>query len=392
MHLKTPAGYSSDDFLTGSRAALFGGTTTLLDFVTSQKGQSLVGALEKRKEEAMNSMADYSFHVSPVEWRDSTEMEINKCISEGVSSFKLYMAYKGTIGLDDNDILKVMKVVGRAGKTVTIHCESGDKIEELRNKLFAGHDTGPRYHALSRPSRLEAGAVKKAVELAYQAGCQLYIVHVSAKESLKHIEKAQSGGQMVFAETCPQYLLLDDSRYNEEFRMAAPYIISPPLRGKADNDALWDAISKGTITSIGSDHCPFNQSQKEPGLNDFRKIPNGAGGVEHRLALLYTFGVLKNLITMNQLVDLFSTQPAKIFGLYPHKGDIIPEADADLVIWNPESENTISFKTHHQRCDNNIYEGIKIRGNALYVIAGGKIVIEDNKLSDPEIRGRFLKR
>jgi dihydropyrimidinase len=392
MHLQTPAGYSSDDFMTGSRAALFGGTTTLLDFVTPQKGESLTHALEKRKEEANNSMVDYSFHVSPVEWLDSTELEINNCIREGVSSFKVYMAYRDSIGLNDNDLLNVMRVVGKAGKTVTVHCETGDKIEELRNKYFGEHHTGHGYHHLSRPPELEANAVKRAIDLAYKANCTLYIVHVSAKESLKYIEEAQFRGQPILAETCPQYLLLDDSKYTGDFKTVAPYIISPPLRKKADNNALWDAISKGIISTIGTDHCPFNQSQKEAGLNDFRKIPSGAGGVEHRLELLYTFGVLKALITLNQMVDLFSTQPAKIFGLYPSKGDITVGTDADLVIWNPEPENTISYKTHHQNADINIYEGIKTKGRARHVLTGGKIVIENEIMINSEIRGKFLKR
>jgi dihydropyrimidinase len=392
MHLPTPAGYSSDDFLTGSKAALYGGTTTLIDFVTPNRGESLTDALNKRKNEAKFSMTDYSFHVSPVEWRDSTEKEIKDCITEGVTSFKVYMAYKNTIGLNDDDLLKVMKAVGKAGKLVTVHCESGDEIEILRYKYFAEHHTEPKYHPLSRPSELEALAVRKAIDLADQANCTLYIVHVSASESLKHIEEAQSRGQKVFSETCPQYLLLDDSKYEGDFVHTAPYIISPPLRKKEDNDALWDAVSKGIVNTVGTDHCPFNLVQKEAGLNDFRKIPNGAGGVLHRLELLYTYGVLENRITLNKMVDLFSTRPSKLFGLYPSKGDIKVGSDADLVIWNPDSENTISAKTHHQNCDINIFEGFKTRGIAMYVIAGGKIVLENGNIIDPGTRGKFIRR
>ena len=392
MHLPTPSGYSSDDFLTGSRAALYGGTTTLLDFVTPEKGQSLTEALRQRKEEAKGSLVDYSFHVSPVEWRKTIGQEINDCIREGVTSFKVYMAYKDTVGLNDNDLLKVMKVVGRAGALVTVHCESGDEIDLLRNRYFEEHHSEPKYHCISRPAEFESHAVKKAVDMANRADCPLYIVHVSAKESLKPIEEARLRGQKVYAETCPQYLLLDDSKYEGEFVRTAPYIISPPLRKKEDNEALWNAIPKGLLNTVGTDHCPFNLVQKEAGLKDFRKIPNGAGGVEHRLALLYTYGVLKRRITINQMVDLFSTSPATIFGLSPSKGGIMKGSDADLVLWNPDSENTISVKTHHQNCDNNIYEGIKTRGKAEFVIAGGKIVIENGKLVDNEIRGKFLKR
>lgn len=392
MHLPTPAGYSSDDFETGSKAALFGGTTTLLDFVTPKKGQSLTQALNKRKTEANNSMVDFSFHVSPVEWRDTTEHEIHDCIKEGITSFKVYMAYKDTIGLNDDDLLKVMKAVGNAGAMVTVHAELGDEIKTLRSKCFEDHHIEPEYHCLSRPAELEARAVEKAIDLAKQANCPLYIVHVSAKESLKYIQEAQNRGQKVIAETCPQYLLLDDSKYKGNFDQTAPYVISPPLRNREDNESLWNAISSRIITSVGTDHCPFNLSQKAAGINDFRKIPNGAGGVEHRLALLYTYGVLEDRISINMMVDLFSTQPSKVFGLYPSKGEIKIGSDADLVIWNPASENTISSKTHHQNCDINIYEGIKTMGSAEYVVAGGNIVIENGIIINSENRGRFLKR
>jgi dihydropyrimidinase len=392
MHLPTPAGFSSDDFLTGSRAALFGGTTTLIDFVTPGKGQSMPDALIQRIDEATDSMTDFAFHVSPVEWRDTTEYEISKCVLEGVSSFKIYMAYKDSIGLDDADILKVMEVVGPAGGIVAVHCETGDEIEKLRNKFHSENHFEPKYHALSRPKEMEASAVKRAIDLAGRADCPLYIVHVSSEEALKIISEAQGRNQKVFAETCPQYLLFDDSMYSDDFKMAAPYIISPPLRKEQDNLALWDAIRNGTVQTIGTDHCPFSYMQKAQGISDFRKIPNGAGGVEHRLELLYTYGVLEKRITLNQMVDLFSTKPSMIFGLYPAKGELLTGSDADLVVWNPVSENTISVKNHKQNCDINIYEGIKTRGKAEYVITGGKVVIEKGKLADSGSRGRFIKR
>jgi dihydropyrimidinase len=392
MHLQSPAGYTSDNFLTGSRAALYGGTTTIIDFVTPHRGQSLTEALERRKEDAKDCMTDFSFHVSPVEWRITTENEIKECILEGISSFKVYMAYKDSVGLDDSDIYKVMKVVGKAGKIVTVHSESGDDIENLKNKLLAENNYEPYYHPFSRPGELEAEAVRRAIYMAHRTNCTLYIVHVSSMKSLKHIRAAQSGGQNIFAETCPQYLVLDDTKYDGEFDQTAPYIMSPPLRKRIDNEELWRALSTGIIKTIGTDHCPFDLSQKRAGINDFRKIPNGAGGVEHRLELLYTYGVIENEITINQMVDLISTQPAKIFGLYPSKGEISVGSDGDLVIWDPDSERTISVKTHHQNCDNNIYEGIKTRGAAKYVIVGGKIVIEDGIMIDSNLKGRFLKR
>jgi dihydropyrimidinase len=392
MYLPTPAGYTSDDFESGSRAGLFGGTTTLLDFVTPSKGQSITDALKQRKEEAKNSLVDYSFHVSPVEWRDTTEQEIKECIKDGITSFKVYMAYKGTVGLNDTDFFKVLQTVGRFGGMVTVHCELGDEVDEQRNRFVSENHVEPLYHCLSRPAEFEAEAVKRAIEMAKQAKCPLYIVHVSAKESLKYIKEAQSNGQKVFAETCPHYLLLDDSRYHGDFKQTAPYTISPPLRKKADSDALWNAIKDGTVKTIGTDHCPFNLSQKALGINDFRLIPNGAGGIEHRLALLYTYGVLENRITLNQMVDLFSTQPAKIFGLYPKKGEIAVGADADITIWNSSPENTISAKTHHQICDVNMFEGYKIKGISEYVIAGGQVIIENGDLVDSKTRGKYLKR
>ena len=385
MFLPTPAGPSSDDFYSGSKAALNGGTTTLLDFVTPQKGQSLPDALNKRINEAQNCICDFSFHVSPIEWTSTTEQEINECIKAGITSFKVYMAYKGAVGLDDTDLIKVLKAVGKAGGLVTIHCELGDEIDVLRNTFVSEGKTEPRYHALSRPAEMEAKAVQNVINFAKEANCAIYIVHVSAKESLEIINKAQDSGQRVFAETCPHYLLLDDSTYQGNFENTVKYVISPPLRKKEDQEALWKSIKNGVISTVGTDHCPFNLSQKSAGKYDFRKIPNGAGGVEHRLSLLYTYGVLKNRITLNQLVDITSTQVAKIFGLYPQKGEIALGSDADLVIWNPETENTISVKSHHQNCDLEIFEGFKTKGAAKYVIKGGKLFSYD-------LKGKFLKR
>ncbi len=392
MHLPTPAGYSSDDFETGSKAALFGGTTTLLDFVTPQKGQSLIDALIQRNSEAKNSLCDYSFHVSPVEWSNNTEQEIKDCIESGITSFKVYMAYKDSIGLNDDDIFKVMQVVGKAGGIVTLHCELGDEIDELRNEIAEKGNLSPEFHPLSRPTYTEAEAVKNAIEMAKKASCLIYIVHTSAGNSVKYIEEAQKAGQKVYSETCPQYLLLNNSKYIGDFNTTSKYVMSPPLRKKEDLNILWESINKGIVKTIGTDHCPFTLSQKEQGINDFRKIPNGAGSVEHRMTLLYTYGVLQNRITMNQFVDITSTQAAKIFGLYPQKGEIAVGSDADLVIWDPKTENTISVENHHQNCDLEIYEGFETKGAPEFVILNGKIVIEKDQLTDFHAKGKNLKR
>lgn len=392
MHLLTAVGFSSDNFLTGSRAALFGGTTTIIDFVTPERGESIPHALEKRMRDAENSMADYSFHVSPVEWRNSTAEEISECIRMGVSSFKVYMAYKNTMGLDDEDLLKVMTAAGRAGGIVIIHCEEGDKIEILRDKYYSDNHTSPIYHALSRPSHLEAAAVKKAIGLAAKADCPLYIVHVSSRESLMHIRLARSKGQTVYGETCPQYLLLDEARYTGTYGQTAPYVMSPPLRTTEDNLALWDALGDGTLSTVGTDHCPFTMAQKRAGMDDFRKIPGGAGGVEHRLSLLYTYGLLTNRLTFNQMVNFFSSAASGIFGITPRKGVLMEGSDADIVIWNPEPESIISVKSHHMNCDINIYDGVPLKGRAEYVIRGGKVVIENGSLVSGASPGKFLFR
>lgn len=392
LHLPTLAGYSADDFYTGSRAALYGGTTSFIDFVTPQKEQNLVEALNERKKEAENSLTDFSFHVSPVEWRDSMPEEIKACVAEGITSFKIYMAYLDTIGLKDDDLRKVMKAVADAGAMVTIHCELGKEVDRMRKEFVSKGLSTPEYHPLSRPDYVEAEAVKKAIDFAAEAGCSLYIVHVSAAKSLQYIKKAQQKGQKVFAETCPQYLLLDDSKYLGEFDKTAPFVMSPPLRKPEDNEALWKALTDGTIQTVGTDHCPFTLEQKRTGINDFTKIPNGAGGIEHRLSLIYHFWVLENKISINRFVDLVSTRPAKAFGLYPKKGEIRAGSDADLVVWDPGKENIISAMTHHQNCDINIYEGFKTKGAPEYVIVGGKIAMRNGMFRNKILQGNFLSR
>lgn len=390
MHLPTPAGYSSDDFFTGSKAALFGGTTTIIDFVTPQKKQSLVEALSERKKEAENSLTDYSFHVSPIDWHEGIEDEILQLIKQGINSFKVYMAY--SIGLKDDVLLKVMKVIAEAGALLTVHAEIGDTIEDLRNSFAKQGKLLPEYHALSRPNYTEGDAVKKIIEFSEQTNCPVYIVHVSAKESVEHIKNAHKRGLKIYGETCPQYLLLTDEKLKGDFKETAKYIFSPVIRKKDDNNKLWQGIKDNTISTIGTDHCPFTFEQKKQGINDFRKIPNGAGGVEHRMSLLYTYGVLKGKISINEFVSLSSTNSSKIFGLYPKKGEIAVGSDADLIIWKSDINEIISVKTHHQNCDLNIYEGVQIKGKPEIVIKSGKVIIENNEILNQEIKGKYLKR
>jgi len=376
MHLPTGSGHSSDDFRTGSNAALMGGTTTIIDFVTPKRGQSLIAAVDNREKEAADCHSNLSFHVSPVEWRSSTADEIRACFQRGYNSFKIYMAYKEHIGIDDDVVRKVMQTVAEEGGLVLAHCEMGKEIEHLRNKLAQEGKLSPASHPRSRPPKTESDAVAKAIQIAKDTGCPLYIVHVSTAESVALIREARMSGQNVMGEACPHHLLLDESLYEQDFHLSAPYVLSPPLRSKKHRTALWEGLADGTLQTVGTDHCPFMMNQKEKGKNDFRKIANGAGGVEHRLALLYTFGVLRNKISLNDFVRLTSTNPAKIFGLYPRKGLIEEGADADLVIWDPDKEQTISASSHHQNCDHNIYEGFKTVGAPQQIFLKGKRVTD----------------
>lgn len=373
MHLPTGAGYSSDDFRSGSKAALSGGTTSIIDFVTPRRGQSLVDALKARKAEAAECLVNYSFHISPVEWRNSTADEIRECIRLGYKSFKLYMAYKDSIGVDESVIENVMQVVAAEGGIVIMHCEMGDEIEQLRTKMAAeGHFT-PAAHPRSRPPHTESQAVSIAIRLSAKTSCPLYVVHVSADESVELIREARHSGQQVMGEACPHHLLLDESLYSKPFEQSAPYVLSPPLRSRKHRQALWQGLQDGTLQTVSTDHCPFMMHQKSLGSNDFRNIANGAGSVEHRLSLLYSFGVLQNKISLQDFVSLTSTNPAKIFGMYPKKGIIAEGADADILIWDPQKEQTITAKNHQQYCDHNIYEGFKTTGNPSIVITKGKV-------------------
>ncbi len=392
MYLPTPAGFSSDHFDTGSIAALYGGTTTIIDFVTPQPGQSLVKALDERLKEAQKSHIDYSFHVSPIEWRETTEQEIKTCIERGITSFKIYMAYKKAVGLEDDEIENVLRAVGKYGGLVTVHAEMGDEIDAMRDNAASAGKLDPAAHAQTRPNFTEADAVKKVIDMAQETNCPLYVVHVSTKEAVEHIENAQKKGQKVWGETCPHYLLLDESRYQGSFAETAKFVMSPPLRKAEDNEALWAALKKETISTVGTDHCPFMLEQKKVGKNDFRKIPNGAGSVEHRIPLLLTYGLAVRNLSLPEIISMVCAEPAKIFGLYPQKGALEIGSDADLFVWDPQKKERISAKTHHQNSDLNIYEGFETRGQVEWVIKNGQIVIGNGKIQHSVPLGKFLKR
>ncbi|NVO03091.1 MAG: dihydropyrimidinase [Bacteroidetes bacterium] len=393
LDLPTPAGNSSDNFDTGSNAAIAGGTTSIIDFVTPRRNQSLIEALEQRKIVAQNSHIDYKFHIGISRWNENTEKEMEICVKDfGVKSFKTYLAYKESIGIEYSELYQIIKTAKRLNALVTVHCENGDKVKQLQNQLISEEKTGPEFHPISRPPEIEAEAVKEVLEIAKQLDAPIYLVHISTKESVELIINARKQGVKVFAETCSQYLMLEDSVYKKSNFENAAYVISPPIREKSHSLALWKAIEEGVFDVIATDHCPFNlHGQKDKGLNNFTRIPNGAGGIEHRLSLLYTYGVLQNKITLNQFVDLTSTKPAKIFDVFPQKGEIAVGSDADILIWNPKAEKTISVKTQMQNCDSNIYEGIHTVGSPEYVIVNGEIAFSKGEFSTQVLHGKFLK-
>jgi len=394
MELQTPAGPSSDDFYTGSIAAIYGGTTSFIDFVTPVKNESLIDALTERMRFAEKSLIDYSFHMGITSWKPEIAREMEIIVKKyGITSFKTYLAYKGTVGIEEAELLEVMKTAAKLNALVTVHCETGDEILRLQKKFIRENKTLPKYHALSRPVECEINSVKNVIQIAKQTKCPVYIVHTSAAGSLDAIEKAQIEGQPVFSETCPQYLFLDESLYELPLPDSLKYIISPPLRNVEDQNRLWQGIQKGSVSVIATDHCPFNLSgQKDVGISNFTKVPNGAGSIEHRLSLLYTYGVLKNKISVQQYVQLCCTNPAKIFRLNPRKGDLTKGSDADIVVWNPKIKENISSKTHHQNCDSNIFEGFETIGKPEYVFVKGKKVLEKNKINISGLKGKFISR
>jgi dihydropyrimidinase len=373
LELPTPAGPSCDDFLNGSKAAIAGGTTFLVDFVTPSRGQSLMKALTFRLKESNKCLVDYTLHMG-ITWYDETIPEqMEWCVNEvGIKSFKAYLAYKGSIGIEYWELEQVMKKAVSLNAIVLVHCEEGDIILQNQKNFISEGKTDPLYHALSRPAEVESESVRKVIDLCRKTGCKTYIVHTSTAKSIEYVRAAKKEGLPLYCETCPQYLLLDESVYSKPLPDSLKYVISPPIRSKNDQKALWEALADGTVDVISTDHCPFNtKGQKDVGINDFTKIPNGAGGIETRLALLYTYGVLTEKISLQQFVGLTSTNAARIFELYPQKGAIEVGSDADLLIWNPESKSTISVKSQIQQCDSNIFAGLVLQGLPEIVLAKG---------------------
>ena len=391
MELPVKGTKSSDDFESGTIAAISGGTTTIIDFTTPVRGESLISCLNDRLKLAEKSFCDYSLHIGVTYFNENTQKEMEECVKRGFTSFKIYMAYKDTIGLNDEDIIKILEIAQSVNALVLVHCENGDLINELSNNYISKGKTSPEYHPLSRPPETESEAVNRILTYAKIINTAVYIVHTSTGDSVSEIEKAKLSGQKVFAETCPQYLVLDETKYYLPGFESAKYVICPPLRPKENEDKLWNALNRNILDAVSTDHCPFNFiGQKDIGKNDFTKIPSGGGGIENRLHLLYTYGVLGIKISLNRFVEITSANPAKIFGMFPQKGTISEGSDADLVLWNPEKEFVIHAKNQFQRCDYNLYEGFKIKGAPKIVIKGGKTIFIDGKFIKENDKGKLL--
>ena len=395
-HLDMPFGgtTSADDFETGTRAAAFGGTTTLIDFAIQYKGQPLRQAFDTwMSKAASKAVCDYAFHCIVTDVSGGQLGEMNDLIQEGVTSFKLFMAYPGVFMLDDGSIFKALQTTSKNGGLICMHAENGSAIDVIVQQALAEGKKAPKYHALTRPTTAEAEAVGRAVALAEMAGAPIYIVHLSCNEALEKVREARDRGLPVYAETCPQYLYLSLENMDAPGFEGAKYVFTPPLREKWNQEKLWNGLKQDHLQVVSTDHCPFCfKEQKELGKDDFTKIPNGGPGVEHRMSLIYSGGVAGGRFSVNRFVELVSTTPSKLFGLYPRKGTIAVGSDADLVIFDPKRKHTISAKTHHMRVDYSMFEGITVTGMADVVMSRGKVVVEGDKFLGRAGGGEFLKR
>ncbi|MCL5027522.1 MAG: dihydropyrimidinase [Bacteroidetes bacterium] len=395
-HLDMPFGgtTSCDDFYTGTKAAAFGGTTCIIDFATQSRGTRMRNALDTWWKKADGKATiDYGFHMIVTDLPVAHLEDMSDMVREGITSFKLFMAYPNALMVDDATIFRAMKHTSKTGALVCMHAENGNVIDVIVQQALAEGKTAPIYHALTRPTTAEGEAVNRSIALAEMAGAPVYIVHLSSNDALEKVSEARDKGLPVYAETCPQYLFLSLDDMNKPGFEDAKVVFTPPLREKWNQEKLWAGLKKNTLQVVSTDHCPFCfKEQKELGKNDFTKIPNGGPGIEHRMQLMFDGGVRQGKISLNRWVELTSTTPAKMFGLYPRKGSITVGADADIVIWDPEKDYTISVKTHHMAVDYSMYEGKKVKGNIDTVFSRGEAIIRDDKFLGRAGRGNFIKR
>jgi dihydropyrimidinase len=394
-HMEMPFGgtHSADTFETGTTAAAWGGTTTIVDFAVQPKGTSLLAALETWHGKAADRAAvDYGFHMI-ISWvNDATLKEMDACVGAGVSSFKMFMAYPGVFYATDGEILRAMQKAKDVGATIMMHAENGIAIDQLVVQALAEGRTDPVHHGTTRPPELEAEATHRAITLAKVTGAPLYIVHLSASQALAAVAAARDTGQNVFAETCPQYLFLSLDDLGRPGFEGAKYVASPPLRTAEHQDELWRGLRTNDLSVVSTDHCPFCfKDQKQLGRGDFSKIPNGIPGVEHRMDLLHQ-GVVRGEISLSRWVEIASTTPARMFGLYPRKGVIAPGSDADIVVYDPRARQTLSAATHHMAVDYSAYEGMSITGKVDTVLSRGQVVIAGGAFHGRAGHGQFVAR
>src|ERR671935_1394954 len=397
-HIELPFGgtVTCDDFTSGTVSAAFGGTTSLVDFCFQMPGQTFAEALETwhEKIERCPPLIDVGFHMAITDLKDGGTLEdLAKVPDEGVTSYKLFMAYKGAVMVDDETLFRVMHVAADTGALVMVHAEHGDSIDVLVKQALARGETEPRYHALTRPPETEGEATNRAIQLARVAGCRLYVVHVSCQEAIEPIALAREKGWDVWGETCTQYFFIDNTFLEQPNFEGAKYVYTPPPRAQENQEVLWHAVRSDILSVISTDHCAFLwDGQKTLGRDDFSKIPNGGPGLENRLHMIHEFGVRAGRISLNRMVELLATNPAKLFGLYPRKGTIAPGSDADVVIFDPEKRHLLSAATHHSKVDYNLYEGIEVTGSPEIVLLRGNVLVENGELvAEPGV-GEFVER
>ena len=395
VHLDMPfmGTFSSDNYETGTRAALYGGTTMVIDFILQKQGNSLQSALEEWQSRSRgNCVGDYSFHMAVTDFNENTRKEIKHFIDkEGITSFKTFMAYKGALMIDDRQMIGLMQEVKKHGGLINVHATNGDMIDYLVAGFKAEGKRAPLYHYLSQPEVTEAEASGRFADMADYTGCPGYIVHLTCEGALNAVRNATKRNQKVFVETCIQYLVLDASLYEKDFE-GAKWVMSPPLREKKDQATLWAGINQGLVNVVATDHCPFKWEQKLMGKDDFSKIPNGHPAIENRMELLYSEGVHKGKITLNKYVEVACTNPAKIFGMSPRKGTIAVGSDADIVIFDPNEKHVLSAATHHMNVDYSGYEGWELTGKVKTVLLRGKVAIDKGKCLLEKGYGQFIRR
>jgi len=395
-HLEMPfmGTYSTDDFESGTRAALSGGTTMVVDFALPAPGQSLLEAIQMWDNKSTRANCDYSFHMAITWWGEQVFNEMETVVKDkGINTFKHFLAYKGALMVNDDELYASFQRCADLGATPMVHAENGDVVAELSAKLLAEGNTGPEAHAYSRPPQVEGEATNRAIMIADMAGAPLYVVHTSCEESHEAIRRARAQGKRVWGEPLIQHLTLDESEYfNKDWDHAARRVMSPPFRNKQHQDSLWAGLQSGSLSVVATDHCAFTTEQKRNGVGDFTKIPNGTGGLEDRMPMLWTNGVATGRITMNEFVAVTSTNIAKILNCYPKKGAILVGSDADIVVWDPSKGKTIAADSQQSAIDYNVFEGHKVQGLPRYTLSRGHVSVMDGEVQTQEGHGKFVKR